>query len=177
MQPNKITVPETKPATEWVRGRPLQKVSPKYAHAVLQGAIVSALRAWARGRGRVGTEWRFYVAPPGEQARPLVPDIAYLSYERLPQRDVEAAQEPMMAPDAAVEILSPSDRRVDVEDKIDVYLRSGAGVVVLVDPAKRKFVAQTNKDSRQFIERDVFEHETLPDFQLDVAELFAELER
>ncbi|MBV9647770.1 MAG: Uma2 family endonuclease [Candidatus Eremiobacteraeota bacterium] len=83
MSPRDITVPITKPETEWVRGRPLQKVSPTRSHAVLQALIAAALRTWAGTRGEVGTEWRFRVAPPGEVIRPLVPDVCYVAMERL----------------------------------------------------------------------------------------------
>ena len=33
------------------------------------------LRLWADGRGEVGTEWCFRLEPPGEDIRPLVPDV------------------------------------------------------------------------------------------------------
>ena len=81
-----ISVPDTKPATEWVNGRALQKMSPQRKHARAQSIFASALHAWAasEGPGRVGTEWDFRLAPPGEVRRPLVPDVAYLSYTRVP---------------------------------------------------------------------------------------------
>ncbi len=82
---------ETKPATEWILGRPVQKVSPRYTHACLQAAIVAWLRTWARGRGRVGTEWRVWLTPGDEPERYLVPDVMYISYDRLPREAEEAA--------------------------------------------------------------------------------------
>lgn len=78
-----IVLPITEPETEWVRGRPLQKVSPTRSHALLQLAMAAALREWAGERGEVGTEWRFRVSPPGEPARPLVPDVSYVEVQRL----------------------------------------------------------------------------------------------
>ena len=84
MSIHEIVLPETKPETEWVRGRALQKVSPTYDHAALQAELVIALRTWAGAgeHGRVGTEWRFRIAPPAAVVRPLVPDVAFLSYDR-----------------------------------------------------------------------------------------------
>jgi hypothetical protein len=38
-----IVLPETKPETEWVRGRPLQKVSAQRTHSLLQGALTVQL--------------------------------------------------------------------------------------------------------------------------------------
>jgi Uma2 family endonuclease len=73
--------------------------------------------------------------------RALVPDVAFLSYERLAYEDEEAAQIPYMAPDVAVEVLSPHDRRADVDDKIRVYLASGAHLVLMIDPIAQTFTA------------------------------------
>ncbi|HTD34869.1 MAG TPA: hypothetical protein VK665_14465 [Candidatus Elarobacter sp.] len=60
MSIHEIVLPETKPETEWVRGRALQKVSPTYDHGTLQGLLWSAVWNWARAgaHGRVATEWR-----------------------------------------------------------------------------------------------------------------------
>ncbi len=122
MSQTEIILPETKPETEWVRGRPLQKVSPQRTHSLLQVALAMQIGRWAERRGEIGTEWRFRVAPPGEVRRPLVPDVSYVSNERLrPLTDAEI-EIPPLAPDVAVEILSPDDRRIDIDDKISVYL-------------------------------------------------------
>src|ERR1700681_1625809 len=137
MSLHEIVLPETKPETEWVRGRALQKVSPTYDHAALQALLSTALRTWADdgAHGRVGPEWRFRVAPPGEVVRPLVPDIGYLSYAALPaDAPRDAVQVPLAAPTVAVEILSPGDRRRDVQHKITTYLSAGTTAVILVDP-------------------------------------------
>jgi hypothetical protein len=76
MSLHEIVLPETEPETEWILGRAVQKVSPFRTHARLQLTLGAALLAWAEGRGEVGSEWRFRVAPPGEVRRPLVPDVA-----------------------------------------------------------------------------------------------------
>jgi Uma2 family endonuclease len=171
-----VVVYETKPATEWLLGGAVQKVSPKYAHSVLQGGLYARLRLWARGRGRAGIEWRFWLQPPGEQPRYLVPDVAYLSYDRL-SRDARAeAEEPRVAPDVACEILSPDDRPRYVAHKIDIYLRSGTQLVVIVDPALRLIRAIDCDGERVHGETDSFEHVALPQFVLDAAEFFAELD-
>lgn len=169
-----ITVPETKPATEWVNGRALQKVSSQERHARAQGRMVAALSAWAdaTGSGRVGTEWEFRVTPPHEPTRPLVPDVSFLSYKRLAYELDDMAQIPYMAPDAAVEIISPGDRRRDIDEKIRVYLASGTSLVLLVDPIEQTFSAHGG-GSRRFVSRDdIFEHEALPGFAIKVASVF-----
>ena len=169
-----IVLPETKPETEWVNGRALQKGSPTYRHSRLQSQMNRALEDWAEhGRGRVGTEWRFRVAPPSEVIRPLVPDVAFLSYERLPPEADDAAQVPLGAPSVAVEILSTDDRPRDVRDKIATYLRAGTDAVVIVDPKTETIRVESKGGIASFSIGDRFHHEALPEFQLDVASYFA----
>jgi Uma2 family endonuclease len=172
-----IVLPETKPETEWVRGRPLQKVSPRRTHARLQGALTMRLDRWAVGRGEVGPEWRFRVAPPGEVRRPLVPDVAYVSNERLGMLSDEDLEIPPLAPDVAVEVLSPDDRRVDVDDKIDVYLRAGSSLVIVVDPRARMVELHDGAKTVLLDETRAIEHRALPEFSYPVRELFAVLHR
>jgi hypothetical protein len=63
MQSDEIVLSITKPESEWVRGRAVQKVSQKRDHGRVQAELVAALVSWARGRGEVATEWRFRVQP------------------------------------------------------------------------------------------------------------------
>jgi Uma2 family endonuclease len=175
MSLHEIVLPSTKPETEWVRGRALQKVSPTYSHASLQALIASALRDWADAgdHGRVGTEWRFRVAPPGEIVRPLVPDIGYLSYATLP-REASATEfeVPLGAPTVAVEILSPDDRVRDVAHKIATYLAAGGAAVVVVDPNGATLAVHDSEGTRSLSAGDTFAHGALPGFGLDISALF-----
>jgi Uma2 family endonuclease len=171
-----VIVYETKPATEWLLGGPVQKVSPKFKHSVMQRELGARLGLWARGRGRVGPEWRFWVQPAGEQSRYLVPDVGYLAYDRLSRESRDAAEEPHIAPDVAFEVLSPGDRALHVAHKIDVYLRSGTKLVVIVDPLRRTMRTIDAAQERLLREGDVFEHPALPDFSLALADLFAALD-
>ncbi|HTW86021.1 MAG TPA: Uma2 family endonuclease [Candidatus Sulfotelmatobacter sp.] len=177
---HEIVLPETKPETEWVRGRALQKVSPTYDHARLQGLLFSALADWAdAGRcGRVGTEWRFRIAPPGEIVRPLVPDVAYLSYEALAEdAPDDAVQVPIGAPTLAVEVLSPDDRPADVSHKIATYLAAGTSAVVVVNPKSRTVTTHDAAGSRTYWSGEVVTLDALPGFTLDIEAFFARLRR
>ena len=177
MSIKEITLPETKPATEWVRGRALQKVSPQDPHARAQLKLGSAMLSWAEegGRGRVGTEWEFRITPPHEITRPLVPDIAFLSFAQLAFEEREAALIPRMAPTVAVEIRSPDDRRADIDDKISTYLAAGAQLVLLADPQDRTLVAYDSDGVHRFAADDTFTHSSLPGFSIRVASVFEEI--
>jgi Uma2 family endonuclease len=178
MSLHEIVLPETKPETEWVRGRALQKVSPAYRHARLQILLGIALTQWAEGgdHGRVGSEWRFRVKPPHGPTRPLVPDIAYLSYAKLA---ADAADDlvalPHMAPTVAIEILSPGDRRRDVDDKIATYLASGCALVLLVDAENESVVAHDRAGINAA--GQTFSHPALPGLEIDLPGLFERARR
>ena len=169
-----IVLPETKPALEWINGRALQKVSPQRQHAVAQLRFGSALLEWAKSRrsGVVGTEWEFRIAPPGEIRRPLVPDVAYLSYDRIPFEDEDAVEIPRAAPNGVVEVWSPGDRKRDVDEKVRVYLAAGTDVIFLVDTDRRTVTARDRSGSTVFAEDDTICHQSLPGFEMIAARLF-----
>ncbi len=169
-----VFVPDTKPATEWVLGRPVRKVSPRRRHALLQLQLGVLLSSWARGRGEVGTEWKFRLTPPGEYTRPLVPDVAYISYESLDAAGQRGAEEPLVAPDVAFEIHSPGDKQVRITHKTAVYLQSGSLAVVHIDPQKRTIRCFTPEDDSPtvFAEGSTFVHSALPRFTFAVSALF-----
>jgi Uma2 family endonuclease len=168
-----IVLPVTEPETEWVRNRPLQKVSPKRDHSRVQGELGALLTAWSRGRGEVGPEWRFRIAVSGEPRRPLVPDLAFVALERLRGLTHEEIQAPAFAPTIAVEILSPGDDPLDVASKVDVYLRGGSTLVIVVDPKQRTFSLYDAIDTTTFAADDTVRHGALPDFALPVRPFFA----
>ena len=177
MSLHEIVTPFTKPETEWILGRAVRKVSPFRTHALLQGKLYAVLAQWAQGRGDVGTEWRFRIAPPGKVRRPLVPDISYVSYERLRDLDGYDLELPPFAPDVAVEIVSPGWRPPYLEHKIGVYLAGGSELVIVVDPASREARLCDAGAERVVRTDEAIEHAALPGFSLALPDLFAVLER
>src|SRR5215472_3841752 len=164
-----------KPALEWVNNRVLQKVTPRRRHALAQARFCGALDAWARFNksGMAGTEWHFQVQPPGEIARTLVPDVAYLSFERMPKSELEATEIARIAPDVVVEVRSPEDLQVDIDEKTRVYLKAGTRVVFLVDP-KRRTITALGADgvTKRFVETDTVDYPALPGLAFPARELF-----
>jgi len=170
-----FTIPQTKPATEYINGRLVQKMSPRGAHALAQGAFVTAMSVWADAerRGRVGPEWDFDLAPSGERTNRLVPDVAYVSYERIGWEDDEAAQTPIVAPNVAVEILSPGQTVANSAERVRIFLACGAELVILVDP-ERHFAVLNDGGEPMRIERDgAIEHRALPGFSMPLERAFS----
>ncbi|HXP92761.1 MAG TPA: hypothetical protein VN905_04775, partial [Candidatus Binatia bacterium] len=74
---------DVKPYVELVHGRRIPKVSPKVRHGMVQLRIGAALLEWAGKEACVGTELRTYLLPEHGKPSSLVPDIAFVSRERL----------------------------------------------------------------------------------------------
>jgi|ERR1700681_877758 Uma2 family endonuclease len=167
-----IVLPETKPETEWLRGRAVRKMSPLRNHSVLRVWLGHKLDDWCGGRGIVGMEWRFRVAPPGEDIRPLVPDLSYLAYDRIGDATEDDLDVPLIPPTATIEIRSPGDNRRDVEDKVAVLIRAGTDVVIVVNAKTRTVFAKDASSRRIFWRDETFEHPALPGFTFSLAEMF-----
>jgi Uma2 family endonuclease len=68
------------------------------------------------------------------------PDVSFVAKGRFPdEREPEGF--PALAPDLAVEVLSPGDRRGDVLEKIGEYLDVGTRLVWVIDPENRTAAA------------------------------------
>ncbi|WP_157260028.1 Uma2 family endonuclease [Chamaesiphon minutus] len=66
---------------ELIDGIAVSKTSPKYFHSRSTLALVNILNLWSDGRGRVGIEWAFEL----NEHFTSVPDLIYVSFDRLPE--------------------------------------------------------------------------------------------
>ncbi len=157
-------------SAELYDGRVVFKM-PNPVHAALQLALGGELYLYLQQHpiGKAFSDGRYKLWPEqNKQAR--VPDISFIAKSRLPQ-DIWHA--PGMAPDLAVEILSPSDNFFDVMDKVDEYLEQGTKIVWLVIPRKEEVLVCTVEGKHSV--RDVLTaSELLPGFQVSLPKIFAE---
>lgn len=103
------------------------------------------------------------------------PDAAFVSNERLAAiPDPEAFAE--VAPDLAVEILSPSDRLAAVRRKAAQYIAFGVRSVWIVDPRGRRLEQYLAGGGTSTLQGDesVVEDPVLPGFQCRLADLLPE---
>jgi Uma2 family endonuclease len=174
-----IVLPQTTPETEWIGARAVRKVMPTTDHSILQLAFAAALRDWAREvRGVVGTEWRFRVTIPGVPVHPLVPDVAFMSYDRLRPLAGKDRESPPVAPEIVIEILSPGDRRRDVLLKKAEYLTWGVSLVLIVDSETRSVHRYdgTGRHERLDGALETYTPVIFPNLRLSLRDIFAELE-
>ena len=107
-----------------------------------------------------------------------IPDVSFVSWDRLPGRFVPRTPIPDLVPDLAVEVLSPSNTAAEMERKLKDYFFAGVRLVWYVDPEKRRVEVFTAPDqSSRLEEASILDGgAVLPDFSVPVRELFARLE-
>jgi Uma2 family endonuclease len=108
-----------------------------------------------------------------------IPDVAFISWARLPGGKVPDAPIPRLAPDLAVEVLSRSNTPSEMRGKREEYFEAGVALVWMVDPEERRVTVYTSpEDSVAYGTSDVLDGGTvLPGFSLPLGDLFAELDR
>jgi Uma2 family endonuclease len=101
----------------------------------------------------------------------LGPDLAFVRAERASADDKAY---PVVIPDLAVEVISPSQSGPSVEDKTAVYLAAGVRLIWIIDPERRTVRVHRGSGSESLLnERDEMDGEdVLPGFKLPVAQLF-----
>ncbi len=100
------------------------------------------------------------------------PDVAFVLKERLaglPQTGF-----PEIAPDLAIEVISPSETPRHIERKIQQYLDAGTTAVWLFYPYETRAVVRLRSgETRLFAENETIEEpDLLPGFSLRLAEIF-----
>lgn len=165
-------LPDDELRKELVRGQVVCEPPAGFEHGRLAARIAALLHTHARA-GRLGevvtaeTGFVLFVDPPTVRA----PDVAFVTEERLPADPEKFAR---LAPDLAVEIVSPSNTVPDILAKVKDYLEAGTRLVWIVEPRSRSVtVYRSHDDIRLLTEADEIDGgAVLPGFRLPVAELF-----
>lgn len=161
---------------ELVAGELIREPLPGEAHGTVAATITGRLFLFLREHrlGRLyAAETGFVLARDPDTVRG--PDAAFVSRER----DATTVRRgPFFegAPDLAVEVLSPSNTRREIEDKTHEYLAAGASVVWVVDPDRKTVtVHRPGHDPESLSREDVLDGgAVLPGLRLPVADLFVD---
>jgi Uma2 family endonuclease len=124
---------------ELVDGEVIEMTPAGGVHGEITGKVYQKLtdHVGARRLGKVVVgDVGFVLALPSDPERVRAPDVAFVSMGRLPDGRLP---EGFLrgAPDLAVEVLSPSDNPVEVQQKVRDYLEAGARLVWVVAPRAR----------------------------------------
>lgn len=107
--------------------------------------------------------------------RVRLPDVSFVSWDKLPNRELPAEPIANLVPDLAVEVLSASNTRREMENKRHEYFQGGARLVWEIDPPTRTARMYTSPDQFQEIDLNgsLEGGDVLPGFTLPLARLFA----
>ena len=105
-----------------------------------------------------------------------IPDVAFICWDRLPGRKRPTDPIPLLAPDLAVEVLSKSDTKAEIDRKLHEYFSAGVQLVWVVDPKKRVARVYTSaRRSKRITEKQSLDGgSVLPGFVLPLSELFTD---
>ena len=106
-----------------------------------------------------------------------IPDVAFVSSQRLPGGHVPSEPIPSLVPDLVVEVLSPSNTGAEMSRKRAEYFEAGVRLVWMVDPDARSVAVFAGPDHSHILREDdlLDGGEVLPGFTLPLRELFAKL--
>jgi len=147
-----------------------------YRESLLAGAILEALRGWVMPR-KLGL-----VSGADGMMRLFaglvrMPDVAFVSWSRLPEHRVPTDPIPHLVPDLAVEVLSESNTKREMARKREEYFSAGVRLVWIVDPTGCTVTVYTQPEQCSVLGQDQIldGDQVLPGFTLSVRNLFAEI--
>ena len=153
---------------EYIKGELIPMPPTSVEHGYISVNLSSLLHLYVRENqlGRVLSDTGFQV---GE--RVLIPDIAFLSTDRIPDDPSKASPIP---PDLAVEVVSPSDKLNRIQEKVFAYLEAGTQLVWVLEPrAKSVTIYRSETNITTLTRNDTLSGEdVIEGFSCQVAELF-----
>lgn len=153
---------------EYIKGELVPMPPTSVEHGDISMNLVSPLNLYVRDNhlGRV------YVPDTGFQVgeRVLIPDIAFISTDGIPDDKSKAFHVP---PDLAIEVISPTDTILRVEEKVFAYLEAGTQLVWVIKPrSKTVNVYRSETDITLLTRNDTLSgEEVIKGFSCQVAEL------
>ena len=167
-----LSLPDGK--AELVRGDLRVNPPPGAPHGVAAVNLVVALGVHARahGLGRVFADnFGYELVQLPRTVR--VPDASFLRADRFPAEGVRPGVL-KLAPDLAIEVLSPSETASDLEEKLDDFTFAGTPLIWVIDPDRRTvMVMAADAPVRWLREGDVLDGGSIiPGFEIPVSSIF-----
>jgi Uma2 family endonuclease len=168
-----LSLPDDGKNYELVGGRLVEKHVGGFSDWV-SGRILRLLGDFGedRGVGWVISETG-YQCFPDDSRKVRKPDVSFIRRGRLPDERIPDGHV-RIAPDLAVEVVSPNDTAYEVDTKVEEYLAAGVPLVWVVNPQVRTVhVYRTDNSVERLREGQVLTApELLPEFRCQVADLF-----
>ncbi|HEY7153707.1 MAG TPA: Uma2 family endonuclease [Gemmataceae bacterium] len=108
-----------------------------------------------------------------------IPDVSFISWDRYPAEQVPDEGISSFAPNLAVEVLSPSNTKAEIDRKLRDYFAAGVELTWVIDPKTQTAKAYTSPEDVQPIGKtgSLDGGGVLPGFRLPLKQLFACLRR
>jgi len=105
-----------------------------------------------------------------------IPDVSFVSWQRLPDRKVPRDAIANLAPDLAVEVISRSNTRREMDRKLSDYFAASVRLVWYVYPDEREIRVYTSPEQHTVISETetLGGGDVLPGYELELARFFAE---
>jgi Uma2 family endonuclease len=102
-----------------------------------------------------------------------IPDLSFISWDRLPGRESPSEPIPDLAPDLAVEVLSEGNTKLEMARKVREYFDAGVILVWLIDPRKRNVRVFSTAEKSTLVRADqrLDGGAVLPGFVLSLSDL------
>jgi Uma2 family endonuclease len=149
---------------ELIDGKVYEKMSPRWGHGYISGELYVHLRAY----GSAAVEPRAVIPASGNvEASAPIPDVAFYRTGR------PGANEWMsVAPDIAIEVLSPGQRLPDIRSKIDAYLGFGVAEVWVIDLSNRTAEVFAGAARYRLSDKDELATPIAPGLRISLGDLF-----
>lgn len=107
-----------------------------------------------------------------------IPDVAFASWDRFPERCVPTVPIPDLAPDLAVEMLSEGNTAGETARKRREYFAAGVRLIWMIDPRDRTATVFIGPEQSTVVDetQTLDGGDVLPGFLLPLRDLFAELD-
>lgn len=122
--------------TELVRGRLVVREPAGFRHGAIAAELTATLAHFVKAHAHgvvVAAETGFKLSSDPDTVR--APDVGFIRADRVPHPLPRGYAD--IAPDLAVEVLSPDDRAGEVLAKVSDWLTAGCRLVWVVDPDRR----------------------------------------
>ncbi len=108
-----------------------------------------------------------------------IPDVSFISWKRFPKERLKRRPIPALVPDLVVEVLSETNTKQEMDNKLAKYFQAGVSLVWYVDPETRSARTYTNATSVTEIPPDgmLTGGDVLPGFELSLHWLFERADR
>ena len=161
--------------TELVRGEPIEVTPSNPRHSALALRVARALSDYVEQHdlGEVfGEAAGFQLAADPDTVR--APDVSFVKRDRLPAVEDQHKGFWKLAPDLAVEVVSPSERAGDLQQKIWDYVEAGVRLIWTIYPDTRTVQEyRGDRQGRLLREDDALDGgNVVPGVSLPISELF-----